>query len=192
MESILPCPPAEPPPVGVQSSGRTAGDDLHLMRRIAAKDADAAGELARDHRDGMYRLAYSLLGDPDEAADSAQSAILRAIASAGKFDGRAPLRNWLLQIVLREAQKLHRRQRWTSLLPDRRDPREPYAQIDANDALRRAMARLTPPLKEAFVLLYVEELTITEAATLLSLPEGTVKSRSHAARAALRRALENP
>lgn len=179
MESVLPR-SAEPP----------YSEERALLAQVARGDEVAVAELSRGHRDGMYRLAYSLLGDGDEAADAAQAAMLRAVASAGKFDGRAPLRNWLLQFTLREAQKIARHRRWPRLSLERRDPRQPYAQIEAADALRRGMADLSPPLREAFVLVYVEELTVAETAVLLKIPEGTVKSRCHAARAALRRALE--
>ena len=179
MESAL-SRPAHPP----------FSEERALLERVALGDESAAAELSHEHRNGMYRLAYSLLGDGDEAADAAQMAMVRAVARAARFDGHAPLRNWLLQFTLREAQKIARRRRWSRLSVDRRDPRQPYAQIEAADALRRGMADLSPPLREAFVLVHVEELTVAEAAVLLAIPEGTVKSRCYAARVALRRALE--
>ena len=163
--------------------------DLVLAGRLAAGDGEAAREVWDSHRERLYRFSYALLGDPDDAADAAQGALLRAVEHAGRYDGRAPLRNWLLTFALRESQRTLRSRRWTRLLPDRADPREPYAEIETADALRRGLAALPPRLRAAFVLVAVEDLTAAEAAMTLAIPEGTVKSRVHAARAALRRTL---
>lgn len=178
METVLPIAP----------SAYVEGD-LALARKLALKDEEAARLVWDLHREGMYRFAYALLGDSDEAADAAQGALLRAMDQAGRYDGRAPLRNWLLTFALRESQRIRRSRRWTRLLPDRADPRTPYASIDAAEALRQGLAGLSPPLRIAFVLVSVEEMTHAEAAAFLQIPEGTVKSRVHAARAALRRSL---
>lgn len=144
--------------------------DLSLARGLATGDEEAVRQVWELHRDGLYRFAYGLLGDPDEAADAAQSAQLRAMERASRYDGRAPLRHWLLTFALREAQRIRRTRRWTQLVRDRVDPRTPYAAIDAAEELRQELGRLSPPLRAAFVAVCVEELTHSEAAILLDTP----------------------
>jgi RNA polymerase sigma-70 factor, ECF subfamily len=146
--------------------------------------------LVEDHFDDLYRFLRGLTRHTQDAEDLAQRALIRAFRSSGTFDGRSSLRTWLHGIAYREFLNWRRARRmWVAL-----DPRRGRADaaVDAmldRERLRAALARLSPKTSAAFVLVEVQELSHEEAAAVLGVPVGTVKSRLHEARARLRQLL---
>src|SRR6267154_5649077 len=80
--------------------GRSGLDDRELLARHAAGDPDAFGELFRRHRDRLWSVALRTLGDPEEAADALQDAMLSAYRAAGSFRGDAAVTTWLHRVVV--------------------------------------------------------------------------------------------
>src|SRR5947208_15496452 len=74
--------------------------DHELLRRHVAGDADAFGELFRRHRDRLWSVALRTLGDPEEAADALQDAMVSAYRAAGSFRGDAAVTTWLHRVVV--------------------------------------------------------------------------------------------
>ncbi|RYG35444.1 RNA polymerase sigma factor [bacterium] len=149
--------------------------------------------LVEDHFDDLYRFLRGLTRHVQDAEDLAQRTLVRAYRSLHTFDGRASLRTWLHGIAYREFLNWHRGRRLIVALDPRRGQTD--ARLDAlldRERLRAAIARLTPKVGAAFVLVEVQELSLDEAATALGIPAGTVKSRLFEARASLRQTLENP
>ena len=177
MESSALCPPTLAP------------GDLALMARVARGDDAAVREMLGLHLAALSRFAYAAMAGADGADDAVQASLIRAVRSASRYDGRASLRTWLLAIAWREIQRVRRRKAWLPLF-DRAEPSRGIAAVDGADWVRSALAALPPDLRAAFALVHVEGLSIAEAAETLSLPEGTVKSRVHAAKARLRLLLE--
>ncbi len=151
-------------------------------------DAAEAERIVRDHYPAVLRLLVHMTGHPDDARDLAQRTFVRAHEGLPRFRFDCPLRNWLLRIAVREC--LHWRRDARPTLPlDETLPavaHDPTALI-----LQDALASLPAELRDPFLLRSVEGLSTRETADLLAIPEGTVKSRCHAARARLRAVLED-
>src|SRR3954464_10470350 len=77
-----------------------AGDDRALLARHTAGDREAFGELVARHRDRLWRVALRTLGDPDDAADAVQDALVSAYRAAGSYRGDAAVTTWLHRIVV--------------------------------------------------------------------------------------------
>jgi RNA polymerase sigma-70 factor (ECF subfamily) len=89
-------------------SGEARLDESTLIRHAANGNAAAWEPLVLAHQDAVFRLAYLILGDPDDASDIAQEAFLRAWNHIKRFDATRPLRPWLLSIVANLARNRHR------------------------------------------------------------------------------------
>jgi len=165
-------------------------DDLTLAARLTERDPAAMEELVHRHHADIYRFLRHLTRRVEDAEDLSQQTLLRAVQGASRYDGRAAMRTWLLGIAFREFGKWRRRRLWLPLLADRPSPGDPYRDVVEAEALLKAIGELSPLTRGVFLLHHVEELSILEISSALSVPEGTVKSRLHAARAHLRTLLE--
>ena len=74
--------------------------DRDLLTRHATGDRDAFGELAARHRERLWRVALRTLGDPDDAADAVQDALLSAYRAAASYRGDAAVTTWLYRITV--------------------------------------------------------------------------------------------
>ena len=153
--------------------------------------------LMRAHQEPVFRLAYLLLGDPDEAEDITQETFLRAYKSLAGFDTERPLRPWLLRIASNLAHNRHRSfGRYISALTRfaQQDPSRIESTIpnpeDNGQALWQAVRRMTKPFQEVVYLRYFLEMSENEMADVLEVPAGTVKSRLHRALSRLRGIIE--
>jgi RNA polymerase sigma-70 factor, ECF subfamily len=162
-------------------------DDMALLRAHAAGDRDAFAELVRRHRDRLWAVALRTLGDREEAADALQDALISAFRSADRFRGDAAVTTWLHRIVVNAClDRVRRRQaRPTVPLVDT-DP-HPAAPVDSETALdvRAALARLPHDQRAALILVDIQGYAVGEAAAILQVPEGTIKSRCARGRARL-------
>src|SRR5438067_11261719 len=93
--------------VGVREDGEA--DDRTLLSRHVSGDRDAFGELVRRHRDRLWRVALRTLGNPEDAADAVQDALLSAFRAAPGFRGDAAVTTWLHRIVVNACLDLVRR-----------------------------------------------------------------------------------
>jgi RNA polymerase sigma-70 factor (ECF subfamily) len=147
--------------------------------------------LVSRHRDRLWAVALRTTGDPDEAADALQDAMVSAYRAAGNFRGEAQVTTWLHRIVVNAAlDRLRRRQsRPTVPLPesdlapaverDALEERETAAEVHA------ALATLPAEQRACLVLVDIEGYPVDEAAAILGVPTGTVKSRCARGRARL-------
>lgn len=178
--------------------------DLATLRRFAAGDRSALGELAAKFERPLLGLAAGLLGGrQDLAADVVQDAWLRVIRSAARFQGRSTVKTWLYRIVINRCHDVRGRTApggsrgpMLRLVDDADEPSPVTAdrcgsasEPDRLDPLRRAMDLLKPDQRLLLMLCYHQNLTLVQAAEVLDLPPGTVKSRLHAALEALRATL---
>jgi RNA polymerase sigma-70 factor (ECF subfamily) len=180
-----------------QHVARDQDTDAALIERIAAEDRRAVAELYARHQRPLFRYLSQLTPDHGLAEEILQDTIVAVWQGAGAFEGRSAVRTWLFAIARRQAHNALRRRGLPSTgedaLEDLEDaepgPEErALRQSDAED-VQRALARLPLIHREVVVLNFVNGLRYDEIATVLGVPEGTVKSRLSNARRGLRRLL---
>ena len=166
--------------------------------RLARQGDQTAWEaLMSAHQEPVFRLAYLLLGDPDEAEDIAQETFLRAYKALDGFDTERPLRPWLLRIASNLAHNRHRSigrylgalTRFARQDPDRIKPTTIQPE-DNSQALWQAMRKMAKPFQEVIYLRYFLDMSESEMVDTLEVPAGTVKSRLHRALSKLRKIIE--
>jgi RNA polymerase sigma-70 factor (ECF subfamily) len=182
-------------------------DDHALLRAHLRGDPDAFAQLFRRHRDRLWAVALRTTGNPEEAADALQEAMISAYTRAGGFRGDAAVTTWLHRIVVNACldQLRRARVRRVEALPDdlesslRHDPlihdtaEEPPSRAEAGERRRillGALAQLSVEHREALVLVDMEGYPVAEAARILQCPVGTVKSRCARGRSRLAQLLE--
>ena len=162
-------------------------DDRELLRRHVDGDPDAFGELFRRHRDRMWAVALRTTRNPELAADCVQDAFISAFRRAGSYRGDAAVTTWLHRIVVNACLDRLRRDKPTSPLPARElaDTRDAHASVDVRLDVREALERLPEGQRLALVLVDMHGLSVLEAAMVLEVAEGTVKSRCSRGREAM-------
>lgn len=164
-------------------------DDRTLLSAHLRGEAGCFDELVRRHRDRLWAVAIRTLGDPEDAADAVQDGLLSAYRSAAGFRGDAAVTTWLHRIVVNACLDLARRRATRPSVPlGERDPAGRHDPVtDRQEALTvlAALRRLPADQAAAVVLVHVEGFPVSEAAAILEVPEGTVKSRCARARARL-------
>ena len=165
--------------------------DKALMEQHCSGDPEAFGELFRRHRDRMWAVALRTTGNREIAADCLQEAFISAFRRAESYRGDAAVTTWLHRIVVNACLDRLRRERPVSTLPEQELPDRPDApaQVDTRLDVQEALARLPERQRLALVLVDMHGLTVAEAAAVLEVAEGTVKSRLNRGRAELARVL---
>ena len=151
----------------------------------------------RTHQEPVFRFAYLLLGDPEEAEDIAQETFLRAYKALRRFDMERPLRPWLLRIASNLAHNRHRsigRHLATLTRFAQQNPEKiKSTTIQPNDdsqELWQAVRKMAKPFQEVIYLRYFLDMSESEIVDTLEVPAGTVKSRLHRALSKLRGIIE--
>jgi RNA polymerase sigma-70 factor, ECF subfamily len=162
-------------------------DDAALLRAHAAGDPDAFTEIVRRHRDRLWAVALRTVGDREEAADALQDALLSAYRAAERFRGDSAVTTWLHRIVVNAClDRMRRRQsRPTVPLPETDVTPAPANDRDTALVVRDALATLPAEQRAALVLVDIQGYAVAEAAEILGVPEGTIKSRCARGRARL-------
>lgn len=164
--------------------------EAELVRHARQGDVAAWEVLTRDHQQPIFRLAYLMLGDADEADDAAQETFIRAWFALKAFDTARPLRPWLMGIAanLVRNKKRSAARYLAHLLRHAQQTPLTTAAPEADNAteLWQAIRRLKPEFQEILYLRYFLEMNEAEAAQILGVAAGTIKSRLHRALNALR------
>lgn len=173
-------------------------DDGSVLQRMAAGECGALDELYAHHRAPLLAYLRTLIGDRGLAEEVLQDTLFAAWTGADRFEQRSSVRAWLLGIAWRRAHDTLRRDS-RHVVADvdltnvpAPDP-EPVSQVIAHAdhaALGAALDRLSAAHREVLILNFVHELSYRDIATVLGIPIGTVMSRLHHAKRALRTTLE--
>ncbi|WP_333743887.1 RNA polymerase sigma factor SigM [Streptomyces ardesiacus] len=171
--------------------------DQDLLARHVQGDPDAFGELVRRHRDRLWAVALRTLGDREEAADAVQDALVSAYRAAHTFRGQAAVTTWLHRITvnacLDRARKAASRktaptddtERLDQLLEPHESASAPAERNDLHRQLLGALSTLPADQRAALVLVDMQGYPVAEAARILDVPTGTIKSRCARGRARL-------
>lgn len=167
--------------------------DEQLLADFTAGERAALGELAGRYERSLLGLAQGLLGGrPDLACDAVQETWLRVIRFGGQFMGRSTFKTWVYRIAVNQCGTLQAvrtppTNETVSQSPeDGSIPEQRLEAADQNHVVRRAVERLEDDKRSVVLLCYHAGLTHEQAAEILELPLGTLKSRLHAALAELR------
>ena len=179
------------------SSREDGPSDAELLSRHVAGDRDAFGALFGRHRDRLWAVAARTLEDPEEAADALQDAVIAAFQRADSFRGDSAVTTWLYRIVVNAALDRMRRRAarpaaacqdenaLDALAHANRLAADRSGSIDIAIDVRAALQQLVPEQQAALVLVDMLGFPIADAARVLGVPEGTVKSRAARGRARL-------
>lgn len=148
-------------------------------------DEQGFTDAVRQHRDTLYRVAYTILHNSEDCADALQEALLKAWQRLDTLREDARFRGWMIRIVVNCSRDMlrMRKVRMYELTEDIPAPQAVDTHVD--EALRQLDEGLRLPL----VLHYMEGLSVREVAQALRLPQGTVKNRMHRGRNSLARIL---
>ncbi|MFJ8111099.1 RNA polymerase sigma factor SigM [Streptomyces sp. NPDC096132] len=180
-----------------ESAGYDAASDQDLLARHVEGDQDAFGELVRRHRDRLWAVALRTLGDREEAADAVQDALVSAYRAAHTFRGQSAVTTWLHRITVnacldrarkaasRKTSPVDDTERLEQLLEPHESASAPAERNDLHRQLLEALGTLPPDQRAALVLVDMQGYPVAEAARMLDVPTGTVKSRCARGRARL-------
>ena len=193
-------------------SRASGGSDAELITACRDGCREAFGKLVERYQDRVFNLAYRLIGNYDDAAEAGQETFLKAYRALDSFRGDCAFYTWIFRIAVNTVRS---RQRFQAVRPAARsleanpgndgdmtgnprrylkaelpakgtDPVEAASRAERRRLVEQALARLEAGNRMLIVLRDIEGRNYTEIAELLDCPRGTVKSRLHRARLALR------
>jgi RNA polymerase sigma-70 factor (ECF subfamily) len=182
-----------------------------VVRRCMDGDSGAWAEMVRAHHKRVYGLCYRFTGNPADAEDLTQDVFLKIFSNLRSFDPeRGSFQVWITTMtrnLLVDNFRRTRNQRATGSLDEGWDmsdelapvdrlvgrevsPHEATARKELEKMVQEALSRVSVELREAVILRDLQDMDYKEIAQVLSIPEGTVKSRISRGRAELARLLE--
>jgi RNA polymerase sigma-70 factor (ECF subfamily) len=181
-----------------------------LIGRLKQRDEQAFNEIVRQHGDKVFSLVYRMIGNRAEAEDIAQEVFVTVFKTIDGFRGEAKFSTWLLRIAANQCKNRIKYLARRATDPDGLDeggdvaaaPHGSFvtARIDGPDVMmeaaeldglmQRAIADLDDEQRLLVVLRDVEEMSYQEIGEITALPEGTIKSRLHRARMAIKEWLD--
>jgi RNA polymerase sigma-70 factor (ECF subfamily) len=175
----------------------TPPTDAELARRCLDGGADGYALLLERHKGRVYSFLLRLVGDAADAEDLAQTAFLKAFRSLDSYDPSRPFLSWLFGIAHHAGLDFLRARRPRELALDDADapldlPDEssgPEAEVESAlqaELVERLLRSLPAPYREVLLLRHAEDMSVEQAAAVLSLPVGTVKVRLFRAREMMR------
>ena len=174
----------------MNNTSERLNDEVVFIRKARLGSATDWEALVRAHQQPVFRYAYLLCGDADEAEDIAQEAFIRAYHALGRFDETRPMRPWLLRITANLAHNRRRsaaryltalrRLAWSEPTPGVKIE-EKTAQNIQKRSLWNAVQGLPDSDRQIIYMRYFLELSVEETAAAVLIAPGTVKSRLHRA-----------
>jgi RNA polymerase sigma-70 factor (ECF subfamily) len=185
------------------------GGDWALAQKALAGDTGAQRELFSGYASRLYRVAFAVLRNKEDAEDAVQDGLSKAYRSLHSFQGRSSFSTWLTRIVINSARMIRRKQRnpdasldeiletqpdmWSLAVDTAQlDPETICSAIEIIGLVNRRCEKLRPNLKRAFRLHAIDGFSARESSDALGISVSAVKSRINRARRALALALEKP
>lgn len=179
---------------------RDEGSEWAVVQRAIAGSASAQEQLFAYHGDRLYRTAFSIVRNKEDAEDALQDGLFKAFTSLPSFQGQSCFSTWLTRIVINAALMIRRRksahpecsleetlddqprQLLNRLVDKRRDPETTCADTETDTLVEEHVGQLSPMLQTAFCLRAIEGFSIQESSHELGIPRTTLKSRFFRAR----------
>ena len=153
-----------------------------LIRRLQQRDERAFAEVMRLYQHKVYNVVFRMVGSREEAEDIAQEVFVTVFKHVDSFRGDAKFSTWMYRIVMRKAYDALDKRKRTPQPVDELPLTVVEPQIADRLDLDAALAQLEPDFRAAAVACDVVGLSMDEAAEVLGVPAGTVKSRLFRAR----------
>ena len=194
--------------VSQEQSTPVSFEDAHLVEQVQAGETEAYGALVRKYQDRVFNACWRICGHLDDARDLTQDAFLKGLENISSFRGESRFYTWIFRVAVNLALS-HRRKAKTrqtvsldqaatasgtqaEMLAKRvKDAQAENPQRAASDAelqgkVVAALQQLDSDYRAVIVLRDIEGFDYAEIGAILDIPSGTVKSRLHRARMALR------
>ena len=176
--------------------------DYHWFELCRAGEAQAVEKLIQAYQKEVYRLALSILDDPDEAEEGTQDAFIAVLRALDSFHGESSLKTWIFSITInicrtrlqrrkaRERLKLITGELFRQQSKNNHSPEKTVIQAESDSRIQYAIQRLDDKHRLPIILRYYHNLSVAEIAEMLAIPQGTVHSRLNNARERLRQVLK--
>lgn len=176
----------------------TSGTDSELIVLVLSGNRAAFDQIMRNHEDKVFSVCLRIMGEREKALDATQDTFLTVFRKAGQFKGNSALGTWIYRIAVNTCYDHLRKskRRRADPLPDHIDPLDPTAEdaftsVEMRPEIQKALAELPAEFRAAVVLSDIEGMSLPDAAQILGVPLGTVKSRLFRGRRILANRLGN-
>jgi len=176
------------------------------IKQVRKGDQDAYAEIVEIYKDKIFQICFRILGNRHEAEDIAQEAFLRAYININSFNIDLKFSSWLYRIATNLCIDRIRKKKpdyyldaevagtdgltmYSQIPADTRLPEDDVESLELRETIQREISKLPEKYRTVIVLKYIEELSLNEISEILDLPLGTVKTRIHRGREALRNQL---
>lgn len=173
------------------------------IKEVLNGDQEAFEEIVTHFQHRLFQVCYRMLGNTAEAEDIAQEAFVRAYVNLDTFDVKRKFSTWLYRIATNLCIDRIRKKKpdyyldaevpgtegldmYSQIASDRELPEEEVEKMEMQDRIQYEISRLPDKYRTIIILRYMEELQLQEIADILEIPLGTVKTRVHRGREALR------
>ena len=178
------------------------------IKQVLKGDQNAFSDIVSLYQHKLYQICYRMLGNKQEAEDISQEAFVRAYINLHSFDQKRKFSTWLYRIATNLCIDRIRKKKpdyyldaeiagtegldmYSQLSSNDQLPDDVVEQMELQDRIQYEISRLPDKYRSVIVLKYIEELSLQEISEILDMPLGTVKTRIHRGREALRKQLNN-
>ena len=178
------------------------------IKQVLKGDQNAYADIVNLYQHKLYQICYRMLGNKQEAEDIAQEAFVRAYINLHSYDQKRKFSTWIYRIATNLCIDRIRKKKpdyyldaevagtdgldmYSQIAADEQLPEDVVAQMELQDRIQYEISRLPDKYRSVIVLKYIEELSLQEISEILDMPLGTVKTRIHRGREALRKQLNN-
>jgi RNA polymerase sigma-70 factor, ECF subfamily len=176
------------------------------INQVKKGDQNAFGEIVEIYKNNVYQLCYRMLGNRYEAEDVAQEAFIRAFTNINSFNQDLKFSTWIFRIATNLCIDRIRKKKpdfyldaevsgtngltmYSQIASETELPETELESMELQESVQKEILKLPEKYRSVIVLKYMEELSLNEISKILGLPLGTVKTRIHRGREALRRQL---
>lgn len=176
--------------------------------QVLKGDQSAFSDIVNLYQHKLYQVCFRMLGNKQEAEDIAQEAFVRAYINLHTYDQKRKFSTWLYRIATNLCIDRIRKKKpdyyldaevagtdgldmYSHIASTEKLPDETVEQMELQDRIQYEISRLPDKYRAVIVLKYIEDLSLQEISEILDLPLGTVKTRIHRGREALRKQLNN-
>ncbi|AZV61764.1 RNA polymerase sigma factor SigW [Peribacillus castrilensis] len=178
------------------------------INQVLKGDHNAFGEIVEIYKDKVFQICFRMLGNRQEAEDLAQEAFVRAYVNIRSFNITMKFSTWLYRIATNLCIDRLRKKKpdyyldaevagteglnmYSQIASDMAKPEEEVESLELQETIQVEIMKLPEKYRSVIVLKYIEELSLKEISEILDLPVGTVKTRIHRGREALRKQLRH-